>query len=78
MNIRLALAQINSCVGDIDGNTNNIVSHIEQAKANGTDIVCFPEMAITGYPPEDLLLKKSFIKDNINSLKEIKKAVYSH
>jgi len=74
MNIRLALAQINSCVGDITGNTNNIVSHIEHARLIGADIICFPEMAITGYPPEDLLLKKSFIKDNINSLKEIKKA----
>ena len=74
MNIRLSLAQINSCVGDIAGNTNNIVHYIEQAKANDADIICFPEMAITGYPPEDLLLKKSFIKDNINSLKEIKNA----
>ena len=74
MNIRLALAQINSCVGDIAGNTNKIINHIEQAELIGADIVCFPEMAITGYPPEDLLLKKSFVKDNINSLKKIKKA----
>ena len=74
MDIRIALAQINSCVGDIEGNTNKIVEYIEQAKNKGADIVCFPEMAVTGYPPEDLLLKKSFIKDNINSLKLIKKS----
>jgi len=73
MNIRLALAQINSCVGDIAGNTDKIIHQIEQAESIGADIICFPEMVITGYPPEDLLLKKSFIKDNINSLKEIKK-----
>ena len=73
MDIRLALAQINSCVGDIAGNTEVIIDRIEMAKSSGDDIICFPEMAITGYPPEDLLLKKSFIKDNINSLKLIKK-----
>ena len=77
MNIRLALAQINSCVGDIEGNTKEIVLRIEQAKDKGADIICFPEMSVTGYPPEDLLLKKSFIKDNINSLKKIKKSTDS-
>ncbi len=77
MNIRLALAQINSCVGDITGNTNKVIQQIKQAESAGADLVCFPEMVITGYPPEDLLLKKSFIKDNINSLKEVKKAAGS-
>ena len=77
MNIRIALAQINSCVGDIGGNTDKIIEHIEKAKNKAADIVCFPEMAVTGYPPEDLLLKKSFIKDNINSLKLIKKSTDS-
>ena len=68
MNIRIALSQINSCVGDIRGNTIKVVEQIEEASSLGADIICFPELAITGYPPEDLLLKKSFIKDNINSL----------
>ena len=77
MNIRIALAQINSCVGDIEGNTDKIIEHIEKAKNKAADIVCFPEMAVTGYPPEDLLLKKSFIKDSINSLKLIKKSTDS-
>jgi len=77
MNIRIALSQINSCVGDIRGNTIKVVEQIEEASSLGADIICFPELAITGYPPEDLILKKSFIKDNINSLKTVKKAADS-
>ncbi len=59
--IRLALAQLNSVVGDIDGNAERIRLRIEEARARGADLVLFPELALTGYPPEDLLLRPSFI-----------------
>ena len=74
MSTRIALAQINCCVGDIKGNTRKIISFIEKAKEINSDIVVFPELAIPGYPPEDLLLKRSFIKDNVAALNEIKRA----
>src|SRR3990172_7762808 len=70
--LRLSLAQINSTVGDIDGNREKIVAFIQQAKEVGSDIVVFPELAITGYPPEDLLLKPRFIKSNLKALDALK------
>lgn len=60
-------------VGDISGNLKRIINSIKKAKLKQADIVCFPELAITGYPPEDLLLKPKFIEDNIKALEEIKK-----
>ncbi len=69
--IRVALAQINSTVGDLPGNVKKIISYIRRAKRSGADIVVFPELAVTGYPPEDLLLKPHFIEDNIKSLDKI-------
>ena len=59
--MRLALAQINTTVGELDGNGERILSRLEEAKEQGADIVLFPELAITGYPPEDLLLRPSFV-----------------
>ena len=70
-NIRIALAQINTTVGDLEGNTKKIINFIEKAKKYDCDIVAFPELAITGYPPEDLLFKESFINENLEKLKEI-------
>ena len=61
--IRLALAQMNFAVGDISGNATKIKQTINKAISLEADIITFPEMAITGYPPEDLLLKPSFIQD---------------
>jgi NAD+ synthase (glutamine-hydrolysing) len=61
--LRIALAQINPTVGDLKGNTEKIIEYIEKATASEADIVVFPELSITGYPPEDLLLNKSFLKD---------------
>ncbi len=61
--LRIALAQINPTVGDLKGNTEKIIEYIEKARASEADIVVFPELSITGYPPEDLLLNKSFLKD---------------
>lgn len=62
MPIRLALAQINSRVGDLAGNGTRIVQAIAQARDSGADIVALPEMAVPGYPPEDLLLRPSFVR----------------
>src|SRR5256885_8266789 len=56
---RVSLAQINPTVGDIEGNTRRIVDGLAQARALGADLVAFPELAITGYPPEDLLFKSA-------------------
>src|SRR5439155_3059479 len=59
--LRIALSQINPTVGDLDGNFERIAAAIERARQQGADLLALPEMAITGYPPEDLLLKPSFI-----------------
>jgi len=69
--IRVGIAQINSTVGDFSGNTKKIMQSIDQAKSLRVDLLTFPELAITGYPPEDLLLKPRFIKQNRESLNKI-------
>lgn len=69
--IRLAAAQINSTVGDLRGNSEKILACIENARGLGVDVVSFPELALTGYPPEDLLLKAGFIDDNLRQIKEL-------
>ncbi len=71
--LRTGLSQINPSVGDITGNTKKITGVIEVARGLDIDILCFPELAVTGYPPEDLLLKTEFINDNMRALDEIKK-----
>jgi len=71
LSVRVALAQINSTVGDLDGNTARIIEGIDQAVASGADIILFPELAISGYPPEDLLLRPRFIRENQSSLHRI-------
>jgi NAD+ synthase (glutamine-hydrolysing) len=60
--MRLALAQINPIVGDLDGNSELILGQLEAAKTQGADLVLFPELAVTGYPPEDLLLRPGFVR----------------
>ncbi|HEX3246159.1 MAG TPA: NAD+ synthase [Chloroflexota bacterium] len=69
--MRLALAQINSTVGDIAGNTAKIIDYVRRARADGADLVAFPELAVSGYPPEDLLLKPSFLRQCEAGLAEI-------
>jgi NAD+ synthase (glutamine-hydrolysing) len=71
--IRFFLAQINTSVGDIKGNCGIIISGIKRAKEAAADIVVFPELTVTGYPPEDLLLKKGFVRENIAAVKKIAK-----
>lgn len=66
--LRIAMAQIDPLVGDITGNTRRIASIIKEARTEGADLVAFPELAVTGYPPEDLLLKPQFITDNQDAL----------
>ncbi len=72
--LRIGLAQINAVVGDLEGNTRRIIEGIGQAKELGVDVVAFPELAITGYPPEDLVLKADFIAANLACLEEIAQA----
>ncbi|MBE0431262.1 MAG: NAD(+) synthase, partial [Dehalococcoidia bacterium] len=69
--IRVGIAQINCTVGDLSGNTRRILQYIDQARSLGIDLLTFPELAITGYPPEDLLLKPQFISQNKECLDEI-------
>jgi len=71
---RLALAQINSTVGDLEGNAAKICRYIDQARSLGADLVAFPELALTGYPPEDLLLKPSFIQSNVEAMRRVVEA----
>ncbi len=68
---RVALAQLNATVGDIEGNARKIVEYIGKAREDGADLVIFPELALTGYPPKDLLLKSSFIRANREALERI-------
>ncbi len=74
--LRLALAQINPTVGDLDGNTEKIIHYLRTAEEYSADIVAFPELSVTGYPPEDLLLKPQFILDNLDALRKIKEEVW--
>jgi NAD+ synthase (glutamine-hydrolysing) len=73
--LRVAAAQINTTVGDIDGNTRLIEKWIGLAEEQGADLVAFPELTITGYPPEDLVLYKNFIDENKAALSRIASGV---
>ncbi|MBI5342115.1 MAG: NAD+ synthase [Deltaproteobacteria bacterium] len=65
--LRIALAQINTTVGDIAGNARKILEYADRAKGAGAGIVVFPELALPGYPPEDLLLRASFVEENLSA-----------
>ena len=75
--LRIGLCQINTTVGDIEGNTKKILDYIEQGKKRKVDLLAFPEMAVTGYPPEDLLLMPKFIEANLRAIRQIAKATSS-
>ena len=70
-NMKIALAQINQTVGDFQKNTEKICSYIERARNQNADLVVFPELAVTGYPPKDFLDIPAFIDENLRSLNEI-------
>jgi len=72
--VRIALAQINTIVGDLVGNSEKILLYIQKAMQKEADLVVFPELSITGYPPEGLLLKPHFIKQDLKCLKRIARA----
>jgi NAD+ synthase (glutamine-hydrolysing) len=73
--MRLALAQMNSVVGDLDGNRKRVLERLEQARGQGAQLVLFPELVVTGYPPEDLLLRPGFIRAAARSLELIAREV---
>lgn len=73
--IRIACGQINCTVGDMAGNSRKIRDFAALAREAGADIVLFPELALTGYPPEDLLLKPAFIRDNLKEMEHLSGAV---
>ena len=68
---RIALGQINSTVGDFQGNVEKITKSIRLAREAGADLVAVPELSIPGYPPEDLLMNSAFLRDNVNALLEV-------
>ncbi len=72
--MRLALAQMNAVVGDLPGNREKILTYLADARAGGADLVLFPELAVTGYPPEDLLLRPGFLRAARETLGEIAQA----
>jgi NAD+ synthase (glutamine-hydrolysing) len=72
--MRLALAQINPVVGDLDGNRALILDRLAEARERRADLALFPELAVTGYPPEDLLLRPGFLRSAARSLDEIARA----
>ena len=74
--MRLALAQINSVVGDVDGNAAKVVEWMERARGENADLVLFPELVVTGYPPEDLLLRPGFIRAAKRAVEDIAKAAH--
>ncbi|MBI2858620.1 MAG: NAD+ synthase [Chloroflexi bacterium] len=72
--LRLAMAQINCTVGDLEGNAAKVIQYAGEARRLGVDLIAFPELAITGYPPEDLLLKPAFVADNLRMLAKVVEA----
>ena len=71
--LRLAMAQINPTVGDLAGNSAKILDKVQQAKELGSNLVLFPELALTGYPIEDLALSKDFLDDSMKALEDLAK-----
>jgi NAD+ synthase (glutamine-hydrolysing) len=69
--VRVALAQLNVVVGDLDGNVAKILAAIRDAEAAGADLVVLPELAVTGYPPEDLLLRPGFVRASRDAVDEV-------
>ena len=74
--LRIALAQLNPTVGDLDGNLASLIEAYDRAEAAGCDLIAFPELSTTGYPPEDLVLKPGFVADNRQVLEKF--AAHTH
>ena len=71
--VRIALGQLNTTVGDLDGNVARMADWTARATQEGADVVLFPELAITGYPPEDLVLRPEFVEDNLAAVQRLAK-----
>jgi NAD+ synthase (glutamine-hydrolysing) len=71
--LRVGLAQINVTVGDLKGNVAKILACVEEARSLAVDLLTFPELAVAGYPPEDLLLRPQFVRDNLDALDSVVK-----
>ena len=69
--LRVGLAQINTTVGDLEGNVAKVLDFVVRARGLGVDVISFPELTVTGYPPEDLLLRPSFVRDNREALEAV-------
>jgi NAD+ synthase (glutamine-hydrolysing) len=69
--VRIALGQLNTTVGDLTGNVERMTAWAAGANDAGADLICFPELAITGYPPEDLVLRPEFVRDNLSALESL-------
>jgi len=69
--LRIGMAQINSTVGEFEGNTRKILEAVGEARSLGVDLLTFPELAICGYPPEDLLFKPHFLQENLRCLDKV-------
>jgi NAD+ synthase (glutamine-hydrolysing) len=74
--LRIGLGQINATLGDLEGNVRKIVDNIERARQRGVRLVAFPELAVPGYPPEDLLFKSAFIEANLRALDDVGRATH--
>src|SRR5437879_10585381 len=72
--MKVAMAQINTTVGDLEGNEAKVLAAYSRALAEGVDLVMFPELTLAGYPPRDLLLKKSFVSKNLETLERLARA----
>ena len=69
--LRIAACQIDTVVGDLNGNVERVLAALDKAEAAGADVAVFPELVVTGYPPEDLLLKPGFVSDNLVALEKL-------
>ncbi len=69
--LRIAVCQLNPVVGDLEGNVRRVLGGLEEAERAGADLAVFPELAVTGYPPEDLLLKPRFVEDNLEAVEKL-------
>jgi NAD+ synthase (glutamine-hydrolysing) len=69
--VRIALGQVNLVVGDLEGNVDKMAMWAREATGHGADLICFPELAITGYPPEDLVFRPAFVEDNLEAVGEL-------
>ena len=72
--VRVALAQVNPTVGAVEANARMVIDWMDRARAAGADVVAFPELVLTGYPPEDLVFKSTFIEANLRALGDVARA----